>query len=177
MKVRESAQVKYHTKGDGSGFLIDVGNRTVGSTTLSLDTGINEIVAGDVITVADDPSAAKYVVTTGHDAGSGATEGDIVIANPGLRGLIVDGKAVTIGANYRASMGFSRDAIHLLTRLPLMPEGGDMADDVMIVQDPVSGIFFQVAMYRGYRSVLYEVAVAWGVKAAKPEHMAILLGV
>ena len=108
--------------------------------------------------------------------GRGFTEGEIVIAAPGLRATLADGVDMTVGASYRANMAFSRDAIHLLTRLPLMPEGGDMADDVMVVQDPISGLFFQVAMYRAYRSVLFEVAIAWGVKAAKPEHIAILLG-
>lgn len=176
-KIRESAAIKQHTKGDGSGFLVDLlAGYAAGTTTIHVDTGTNEILAGDIITVADEPAAQKYVVATGHDAGAGATEGDLVIAAPGLRSAIVDGKAVSIGDSYAANMAFSRDAIHLLTRLPLMPEGGDQAEDIMIVQDPVSGIFFQVAMYKAYRAVLIEVAVAWGVKAAKPNHMALLLG-
>lgn len=176
-QIRESAKIKAHTKGDGSGFLVDLlAGYAAGTTTIHVDTGINEIVAGDIVTVADEPAAQKYVVATGHDAGAGATEGDIVIAAPGLMSAIVDGKAVSIGNAYAANMAFSRDAIHLLTRLPKMPEGGDAADDIMVVQDPVSGIFFQVALYRAYRSVLIEVAVAWGVKAAKAEHIALLLG-
>jgi hypothetical protein len=177
MSIRESAAIKLHTKGNGTGFTVDeAGHYAIGATTIHVDTGVNKVLAGDVVTVTDDPSAGKYIVTTGHDAGAGATEGDIVIGAPGLRGAILDGKAVTVGNSYRANMAFSRSAIHLLTRLPKMPEGGDAADDIVVVQDPVSGIFFQIAMYRAYRAVLIEVAVAWGVKAAKPEHIAILLG-
>ncbi len=40
-------------------------------------------------------------------------------------------------------------------------KGGDTADDVMNVTDPVSGITFQIALYRQYRQVRYEVGVAW----------------
>ena len=64
----------------------------------------------------------------------------------------------------------------LASRTPAMPEGGDTADDVMNVTDPVSGITFQVALYRQYRQVCYEVGLAWGVAAVAPRHSAIIMG-
>lgn len=63
-----------------------------------------------------------------------------------------------------------------LKPVPGMLQGGDRADDVTVVTDPVSGISFQVAVYREYRRVRYEVGLAWGVKLIKPEHVAILMG-
>lgn len=173
-KIRESAAVVAHTKGAGTGYDFIAAGEAVGQTTLSLEGGtVNTtgIKAGDIITHAGD-TVNKYVVTTGLTA----TSGDIVIGAPGLLIAGADANELTVGNSYAANMAFSRDAIHLLTRLPLMPEGGDAADDIMVVQDPVSGIFFQVALYRAYRAVLIEVAVAWGVKAAKPGHIALLLG-
>jgi|LGVF01.2.fsa_nt_gb hypothetical protein len=172
MQIRESAQIKSHTKGTGASYDTDLGESlAAGDTTVHVDTGTGTILAGDVVTFAGDTN--KYLVTTGF-AGDG--DGDVVLAAPGLRGALADGVDVAIGNSYAANMAFARSAIHLLNRLPKMPEGGDAADDVMIVQDPVSGLFFQVALYRAYRSVLIEVASAWGVKAAKPDHMALLLG-
>jgi len=73
-------------------------------------------------------------------------------------------------------MGFAREAIALMSRVPAMPDGGDAADDVTVVTDPQTGLSFQVAMYRQYRRVAFDVGLAWGVKAVKPEAMAILLG-
>jgi hypothetical protein len=73
-------------------------------------------------------------------------------------------------------MCFDRSAIHLLARLPKLPSGGDQADDEYIMVDPISGIPFRIALYRGYMANQIAIQVAWGVKAVKPEHIAILLG-
>lgn len=172
--VRESSKIQNHTKGGMTGADINNGaGEAIGQTTLTFDGGtVNStgIKAGDVITIAGDTN--KYIVTTG----STATGGDIVIGAPGLLVAAADAAEITVGNSYAANLAFHRSAIHLVTRVPAMPSGGDAADDVTVVQDPVSGLAFQVAMYRQRRRVAYEVAIAWGVKAVKPAHMAILLG-
>lgn len=172
--VRESAQIKTHTKGAGTGYDFATAGEAIGQTTLTVEGGtVNStgIKAGDVITHAGD-SVNKYVVKTGTTA----TGADIVIGAPGLLVAGVDANEITIGNSYTANLAFSRSAIHLITRAPAMPAGGDAADDVIEVQDPVSGLAFQVAMYRQRRRIAYEVGIAWGSKAVKPEHIAILLG-
>ena len=167
--IRESAQVKSHTAGAGTGYEVD-GTHAVGVTSLVCKTGSGTILLGDVLSLESD-DANKYVVTTGI-----AAAGTAVLGAPGLKVASSAGKDITINAAYTANMAFARSAIWLATRAPAMPDGGDSADDVLIVTDPVSGIAFQVAMYRQYRRIAYEVGLAWGVKAVKPEHIAILLG-
>jgi len=169
-----SAGVRTHVKGAGAGYLINnAATEAIGQTTLTVDGGtvnVTGIRAGDVITAAGD--ANNYIVRTGITA----TSGDIVIAQPGLLRAAADNAALTIGNNYVANMGYTRDAIILAARAPAMPIGGDAADDVLTLTDPLSGLSFQIALYRQYRQVKYEIGLSWGVAAVKPQHMAILMG-
>jgi hypothetical protein len=173
-EIHHSGQILAHTKGAGTGYDINkTGGYAVGDTSMVVHGGtVNStgIKAGDVVTLAGDSN--NYVVTTGTTS-TGAT---IVLGAPGLRVAGADTTELTIGNSYTANMAFSRDAIQLACRVPAVPSGGDQADDRTIVQDPVSGIAFEVAVYRQYRQVTYEVAACWGVKAVKPAHLAILMG-
>lgn len=173
--IRESAQVQSHTKGTGAGYLVDLtAGYAVGTTTVHVDTGTGTFVAGDVITNSKTSrDANKYVVKTGF-AGDG--DGDIVLQSPGNKIAWVNNDPITVGGSYTANLAFSKSAIHLLCRVPAMPNGGDAADEVMVVSDDQTGLSFQIAMYRQRRRVAYEVGLAWGVKAVKPQAIAILLG-
>lgn len=162
-----SAGIASHTKGTGASWLVN-GTLAVGDTTITADGGTGTILAGDVITIAGD--ANKYVVTAALGGGS------LTIAAPGLRVAPADNAAITVGNSYTGNMAFSQNAALLAARTPAMPEGGDEATDVTTVQDPISGLVFQVAMYKEYRRVKYEIGLAWGVKMVKPEHAALLLG-
>lgn len=162
-----SAGIAGHTKGTGASYLVN-GTLAVGATTITADGGSGTILAGDVVTFAGDTN--KYVVTEALSGGS------FTIAAPGLLVAPADNAAITVGNAYTANLAFSQNAMLLAARVPAMPEGGDEATDVTTVQDPVSGLVFQVAMYKQYRRVKYEVGLAWGVKMVKPEHAAILLG-
>lgn len=172
--LRESAQVVAHTKGAGTGYDVDLtAGYVVGNTTIHLDGGtVNTtgIKAGDVVTFAGD--ANKYVVNTG----STAVEDDIIIGAPGLRATLADAVEMTIGDSFTANVMFHQAAIELAMRAPAKPAGGDAAVDVMLVQDPHSGLVFEISVYKGFNKAMIYVAAVWGKKAWKSDFIATVLG-
>lgn len=169
LMFKESAQIKAHTKGTGTGYLVNDAALTAGKTTIAADTGTGTIKAGDIVTFAGD-TANKYVVNSDLAGGS------FTIGATGARVAIADNAAITIGNSYAANMAFHRSAAEIAFRAPASPFGGDAAVDVMTVQDPYSGLVFEISVYKGFKKAMIYVSAVWGVKAWKPEHIALLLG-
>lgn len=164
--------IKAVVKGTGASYLIN-GTPAVGATTIPVDGGTGTVLAGDVVTIAGDTN--KYVVAT---ALSGAS---FTINAPGLLVAPADNAAVTVGNSFTPNVAFSKDGLFLATRLPAVPvdingNAMDMADDRMTITDPWSGLSFELSLYRQYRQIKYEIAIAWGVAAPNPAHIALLLG-
>lgn len=175
LATRETGQNISHEKGDADSATTDNSGYAVGATEITLaSAGTGAIKAGDVITFAGDSN--EYVVASGDADVSGG--GTITLAEPGLRVAIpASTTAITVVNSYDvAGVAFYRDGIVLASRAPALPQGGDMASDRRIIQDPRSGLSMEVAMYPGYRKVRYEVSLAWGVKVVQPRHTALLLG-
>lgn len=126
------------------------------------DTGT--VLAGDIATF-DADTGNKYVVGTGV-----AAPGTITLNKPGSQILIPTANALTLGGSYTANVAFARSAIVLATRAPAMPEGGDSADDVITITDPLTGLSFEIAVYRQFLQTAYHVRLAWGCRAIKDEH-------
>ena len=168
--VHDSAGIQTPTKGTGASYTTTAAGFAVGTTSIPLITGTGTILAGDVVTFAGDTN--KYVVGTGI-----AAPGTIVLNSPGLRQAIpAAATAVTVGNTAAQNIYLCRPYLQLATRTPAMPQGGDMADDVTSITDPVSGLSFQIALYRQYRQIKWEVGLAWGYKAVKGDGLANLLG-
>lgn len=165
--IRESAQVQTTTAGTGASYQINnVAGYAIGDTALTLDTGSGTILAGDVLTIGNH----KYVVASALSANV------VTIAAPGLREAVANDATVTVNATSTRNIGYRRSAVVLAARLPELNPEGDMAIDRETITDPLSGLSFEIAAYPGYRMITYEVALAWGVKVIKPEHVAVLLG-
>ena len=167
-QIRDTAGIELHTKGTGTGYLINnASGEAVGQTTLTVDTGTGTVVAGDVITHASD-ATNKYIVNTGITA-----PGDLVIGNPGLLVAAADDDAVTIGDNYTPNMCFERNAIVGIVRPPEIKSTAVI--ETMIINDAAGFPYFLVKLDQ-YGQTSWEVLVAYGFKVVQSQYIMNLMG-
>lgn len=166
MAIRHSHAVGMHAKGTGADYTVS-GDALTGSTTIATTAGTGTILGGDIVTFAGD--ATQYV-------SGGLSGANLSLNKAGLLVPAEDKTVITVGGNYMANVAFSRSAIALATRAPALPDGGDSAVDVTQVVDPLTGIAFEIAVYKQFLQTVYHVRLAWGVKAVKQEHIGLLIG-
>lgn len=167
-----SPGVKQVIGGTGAGYVTS-GVQAIGATVIPLVTGTGTINAGDIVRFAGDSN--QYAVVGGISA-----PGSITIGAPGLKLAIASGATASVAGSYMPNIAFTRDALVLATRMPAEPEfngiSGDMADDMFEIPDAVSGLTYEVRVYRQYRQIRFEVGIVWGVGVIEQAHIAILEG-
>lgn len=172
--LRESAGiVPATTVGSVTGTVTASGSKGATGVTINTAAGASvAILAGDIVQFNGDSN--KYTAAAALTLGA-STSGTLTLVDPGLR-TTISTAAVTVAAAATRNMAFPRSSLVLATRAPALPEEGDMAEDRMLLVDERSGLVFEVSMYKQYRRVRYEIAIAWGKQNIKPRHTAGLLG-
>ena len=165
--MRISGQVQAHTKGTGSGYLVNnASGLAIGDTTIATDTGTGTILAGDVVTFAG--TSDKYVVGTALSGGSFA------LNRPGLVAAEADNDAITVGNSYTANVALHRQSVVLVARPPRQVANANI--EQMPITDPVSGLTMLFERIAGDGMSTYRVRCLYAAAAVQPEHIALLLG-
>ena len=159
--IRESAGIALHTKGAGTGALVNDGSGlSVGVTAIPFDTmTVNStgIKAGDVITFAADTDN-EYVVVTG----STSVSGTITIGGPGLQVAIPNNNAITITATYTPNIAFNSEAAELASRAPVLGDDKAILHDT--ITDDLAGLTYAFSIYPGEGMQLLRVQSFFGQK-------------
>jgi hypothetical protein len=169
--LAESAGIKQHEKGAGTGYGVDLTEGYgVGATTIHLDDGtVNTtgVKAGDVVTFAGDTT--KYVV----NSGTTEAEADILLGEPGLAATLADEVAMTIGASYTPNLAFERSAVVGIVRVPFFP---DAPQHRKLVVSDMAGVpyLFVESLEFGQRT--WSLITAYGFKVVDPRYVVTVMG-
>ncbi len=142
------------------------GGYAAGTKVIKVKEGVEDIQPGMAFYLKNGLYIAMNTVTGGA--------GDLELNRPLIENISNQKQLYAIGA-YQMSGAFTQDAFLLAARTPAMPAGGDNADDVTVVTDPLSGISYQVALYRQYRQTKIEIGLTWGVGAPNGKHAVSIL--
>lgn len=164
--IAEVIDVKTHTKGTGTGYLVNnASGYAAGVTSIALDTGSGTILPGDVVTFAGDTN--KYIVAS--------YSAPTLTLNAGLRQTLANDTAMTIANGGVRSMFGHKSSIAFGMRPPALPPEGDAAADRVNVTDPLTGITMSFAVYKQHMQTIYQVELAWGGKVVNPRWLGNLL--
>jgi hypothetical protein len=150
----------------------NVGALVVGQTAIVTDT-TGTPIAGDTFTIATD-SSHTYVVQSWTPGSKTVT-----IPAPGIMQAVADNQAITFGSTaFKPNLFFTRDAIQLIARQPLLPYSGPQGQllDLTTLPDPRSGLTYQLAMWQNGRQQVIETALVWGTAVVNSQDLGLLLG-
>ena len=153
------------------------GSGAIGDVTIPISANgclpvVGTIGAGTIFSLAGDTE--HYYVVQSY------ANGVITIGTPGLMQAYNSGTVLTfVTAAFQPNVFFTRDAISLVARQPLIATGntpGGQLMDLHVMSDPRCGLKYQVAMWQNGRSIQIEFAIVWGTAMINPHNCGLLLG-
>ena len=165
-RIGVSAGIAQHVKGTGSAYVTS-GATAPGVRDITLVTGANPVLAGDIASFAAD-SANKYVVNKGVTG-----PGVISLGRPGARVTIPTGNALSIGNSYTPSFAFERNALVGVIRPPIMPANPTIKQQLVSDQTGLTYLFCEISQYG---QISWELHLAWGFNAVQSEVITTILG-
>lgn len=173
INIRETGQLNTTTNGSNADRQGTVdGNEAAGQTALTVADFTAALNSGEVITIAGDSN--QYILSNATQTATALTINGSGLEVQGDNDAVITAQGAA-SAVFSHNPVFHRRAIELAMRAPALPNGGDQADDAITIQDPTSGLVFEIRTYRGYRKSMIEVAAAWGVKAWKSDFIMSVL--
>lgn len=165
-QLRDSAGISLHDSGSALSYVTN-GGESAGATSITVKTGSDPILAGDVFSLAD-RAGEQYVVST---ALTGA--GELLINRPGLVGATATAQDVTFTADYTPNFAFERSAVVGIMRSPLIPNNPTIKQ--MVISDKFGHSYLMLEIAQ-YGQIIWEMHLAYGFKVVQPEHVAMILG-
>jgi hypothetical protein len=164
-----SVNVSTHTKGTGTGYLVNkTAGWAIGDTSLAVDTGSGTMLAGDVVLATT--GGRQYVVKTALSGGT------VVINDPGIKTAVANNGVLTVQANHVKNIALTPDAIYGIVRAPRQPMDLPGGWNHTVVVDPVSGIPFGILRVPGDGVTHYSARILYGGIVVESGHIAAVLG-
>jgi hypothetical protein len=163
INLRETAFIQTHTKGTVSA--VTTTGAAAGATVLPVSGGT--FTAGDLVSIAG-ITDRKYVAYGPASGGNLTLNGELYKAAAASSAVSIE------AANHVANIVLHRRGLALALRTPILPPGGDKAEEVFEYGDERSGLAFQVARYGQYLQSSYEVRIAQGRKVLEPAVVGII---
>jgi len=156
-----------HTNANGTptGWLVDQDDVAVNDLVVTIDTGSNDPVEGDVFTIAGDTQT--YVVA------SYAT--NVITFQPPAQVAWAEDAVITFKGAHKVNIAFQKNAIAFASR-PLA-EGIDGLGNIIEQEtDPVSGLSLRLEISRQHKQTRFAFDILFGVELVRPQLAVRLAG-
>jgi len=169
--ISESAGVKTHTCGTGTAYQLNGALATVGTTSITSDTGAGTILAGDAVNFTTTDPGRKYIVKTALAANV------TVLGKPGTMIALPDDEPFTIenpSGTFVSNFACHKAAAAVAIRAPEIP-ASPLIEQTMVT-DAVTGLSLLFCRIVGDGLTTYRVHAMYGAAVVNPEGVAILIG-